>query len=219
MGHAIDRVGKRFGRLVVVERGPQLPWRTTTLVRWWCVCDCGQRTLVRSSNLLSGQTRSCGCLTREMSSRRSRKHGLSGARDSSRMYSTWSGMRQRCRDKNHINYNIYGGRGIRVCEAWSDFEAFVKDVGPKPSARHSLDRINTDGDYEPGNVRWATAKEQSRNIRRPVLIECNGVSLTAPEWEERCGVRSVLIRARIRLGWTAQDAMTRPLRITKRSRL
>lgn len=130
------------------------------------MCDCGNKTIVSTGNLKNGTTKSCGCYQREYQAKRGRKnfykHGLSNHP----LYPTWSTMKSRCYNKNNISYKNYGARGIKVCDRWlNSFENFLKDMGEKPSDKHSLDRIDINGDYEPSNCRWATPEEQAINKR------------------------------------------------------
>lgn len=173
LGHAVMRrlqlAGQRFGRLVALrDVGSACQQRL-----WHCRCDCGDEVTVMARSLRSGNTKSCGCWNRERASaamsRRNITHG--GAHHAHRhpLYQTWLSMRQRCTNPNVNNYHRYGGRGITVCTRWQDFAAFLSDVGERPSPQHSLDRIQNDGNYEPGNVRWATRVEQARNSRMTPL--------------------------------------------------
>lgn len=159
----IDLVGQRFGRLTVVGRADN---DLHGHVRWDCLCDCGNTSTVLASNL-KRTTQSCGCLARELrpvnAARQFTKHGMYQSPE----YRAWQNMRERCNNPNHPQFKDWGGRGISVCDRWMDsFEAFYADVGPRPGHRLSLDRIDNDGNYEPGNVRWATHSQQMKN-RRP----------------------------------------------------
>jgi hypothetical protein len=124
-------------------------------------------------------------------------HGQSKTKD----YSRWRGMHTRCYNANHETYPKYGARGIRVCERWHTFENFLADMGNAPTAEHSIERINNDGNYEPGNCRWATTKEQARNRRSSRYLEHDGERLTVAEWAERMGVSAWVIENRLRRGW------------------
>jgi hypothetical protein len=140
-----------------------------------------------------------------------RRHGHTWTGGTTPEYAAWAGMRQRCLNPNDSQYHYYGGRGIKVCERWASFEAFFADVGPRPSPKHSIDRINNNGDYEPGNVRWATVSQQQRNTRARKRVTFRGESLLIVEWAERLGLSQHLIYRRIWIaGWSVEDALTIP---------
>jgi hypothetical protein len=152
--------GHRFGRWLVVGfagRGKK------SAEFWLCRCDCGSSGRVRSDALRNGHSRSCGCLRRDVSRESRLRHGERRTKTSE--YTAWTNLLGRCTNHNQQNYRLYGGRGISVCERWKQFENFLADVGRKPGPGYSIDRIDNDGNYEPGNCRWATASEQRRNQR------------------------------------------------------
>lgn len=125
----------------------------------------------------------------------------------------WAGMLQRCGNPSAENYSLYGGRGIRVCKRWCEsFDAFYEDMGPRPGAGYQIDRIDNDGNYEPGNCRWATAKENSRNRRNNRRLTFRGETLTVAEWAERLKLTATVIYSRLSLGWSARRALTAPVR-------
>jgi hypothetical protein len=193
----VDLSGKRFGRLVVVDL---LPDRTRFgNTRWACRCDCGRTAEVVSSHLVTGHTQSCGCIKR--------KHGHYTEHKGSPTYSSWQAMLYRCDRPQHPHFRHYGGRGISVCPEWRDFRAFLGDVGERPSLGHSLDRIDVDGNYEPGNVRWATAIEQHANRRNNTVLSAAGRTLTLAGWARLTGIKYTTIRERLRRGWAAEDAV------------
>lgn len=135
------------------------------------------------------------------------KHGLSASSE----YKIWTGMRQRCENPKHIKYKRYGGRWITVCERWKLFDNFLADMGFRPNICLSIERVNNNGNYEPGNCKWATRKEQQRNMASNHLIEFNGRSMTLVAWAEEVGLKPSVIHGRIWMGWTIKETLTTPL--------
>lgn len=197
-----DLKDKEYGFLTVIDRAEDTPGGR---VRWNCKCKCGKIIPVLAGNLVRFHTTSCGC---------DRQHGLRECPE----YRNWCAMRQRCHDKNHPAYRRHGARGVKVCERWNDFRNFLEDMGPRPSEKHTLDRFpNNDGDYEPGNVRWATMEEQAANKNCNRWLTIDGVRKLLTHWADENGINSATLNKRIALGWP-QDKWFIPPDKTKRNK-
>ncbi len=195
--------GMRFGRLVVVDRSATYRRPGKTQAVWECVCDCGKRIAVITYLLTKGSTRSCGCLKAEIiSSGTRRTHGKRRAR----VYSSWSSMMNRCFNEDCDSYPYYGGRGISVCDRWLRFQSFLDDMG-EPGPGMSLDRIDVNKGYEPGNCRWATRSQQMRNQKRTVWILAGGRRQSLPDWAEELGIKRRTLAFRVKSGWPADRAI------------
>lgn len=187
-----------FGRLTVIG---YLGNNSNKHPVWLCRCECGNQKAVTSSGLVTGKTRSCGCYHYK------RKHGLAGTPE----HKTWHRLISRCTNKRNPSYANYGGRGIKVCDRWRhSFENFYSDMGLRPGSGYSLDRINNDGDYEPGNCRWATASEQANNRSDTVTVTFNDRCQSIAQWAREIDVPSHLIYGRLRRGWSVERALTQP---------
>lgn len=173
---------------------------------WLCLCECGVKKVFDGWKVRSGRVKSCGC---------NRFYAQRGERtqESYPEYACWKSMLQRCRDSGLPAYKNYGGRGIKVCEAWvKDFYRFLKDVGERPSPYHSLNRIDNEGDYAPGNVEWATTKEQLRNTRVNLVINFKGREQCLAAWCEELNLNYHTIWRRIKkLGWDPVRAIATPI--------
>jgi hypothetical protein len=176
---------------------------------WNYECSCGKLKSALKADLFKGVVQSCGCLIKELiQTGLNRSHGKSKTTE----YKAWLGMKKRCYNVNDKRYIDYGGRGITVCGRWlHSFETFLNDVGLKPSPELSLDRIDNDRNYEPGNVRWTTTKVQSRNNSRNVNITYEGKTLCITDWAIFLGISVKTIRSRMRYNWPIEKILTTPV--------
>lgn len=195
-----DMVGERHGMLEVLEYTGLLKNRAY----WLCKCDCGRQDIFRGDHLRYGNTKSCGCERDKNQIKPT--HGMSTTNE----FRIWAMMLNRCNSPADKGYYNYGGRGIKVCERWHKFENFYEDMGPRPGKEYSLDRIENDGDYEPGNVKWATDKEQCRNKRTNKLLTFNGETHCLTEWAEIVGMTPNTLQLRLFYGWSVEKALTTP---------
>jgi hypothetical protein len=203
-GNMRDLTGQTFGRLTALEATPE---RRNGNVGWACRCECGKVVVVASGNLRSGNTKSCGCLQGDTIA----THGASRHGVRAREYRTWKAMFTRCYNPNARYFSRYGGRGIRICERWRDYADFLADMGPCPPG-YTLERINNDGNYEPGNVRWATQAEQMRNTSRTRLLTHDGITLCLLDWATRRGLTFSTLHHRLDRGWPIDRALNTPMR-------
>lgn len=204
--HPEIQAGARFGRWVVLSP----PKYQGASLAHDCRCDCGTTKTVRADRLRNGASKSCGCAARESLI----THGFTckETRRESREYWIWNTMVRRCTNPKVKNWADYGGRGITVCERWMKFENFYADMGRRPSSKHSIERINNDGPYDPGNCTWALRSDQAKNKRNNRLIEANGERLHLAEWARRLGADHSTIIGRIARGWPESKAVTTPIR-------
>lgn len=176
-------------------------------------CRCGNIFTTAIHMAKSGQSTSCGCEHKRMLIERLTKHGCSSGGRQTSEYTIWKGIVSRCENPKERCYKHYGGRGVIMCERWrSNFSNFLEDVGPRPSNKHSLDRIDVNGNYEPGNCRWATQIEQMNNMRKNRRLTYNGESKTVSEWTRHLGFSKVLLHQRIfSYGWSVEEALSTPV--------
>ncbi len=206
MGKPIDLTGRSFGLWTVVSRAESPPGYSH-LQHWLCRCACGKEAVRRGSQMLyaerQGKVQSCqSCGTKQQVT-----HGKSKTPE----YKVWAAMLDRCRNPNHHAFARYGGRGITVDSAWESYEQFIADMGQRPSADHSLDRIDNDGNYSPNNCHWTTQRTQNRNQSRNVLLTFRGVTQSVMDWAEATGLSHAAITQRIKnLGWSVEEALTTP---------
>ena len=208
MSKKLDLLGQRFGRLVVVESAPSKKCKGgQTKTVWKCKCDCGNLCYVTTQELRCGDTISCGCYAIEQMVNRTTKHHMTG----SRLYKIWCDMRARCSNPKEIGYHNYGGRGITICNEWLEsFEHFYNwSVNNGYCDDLTIDRIDVNGDYCPGNCKWATRKERANNTRRNFYIEYNKTTHTLAEWGRILNVPPTAIRYRLKeLNWSVEKTFT-----------
>jgi hypothetical protein len=203
MPRLIDITGNRFGRYTVVRH---IQGR-----KWMCRCDCGVEKAVNSQYLKNGQIVSCGCYKKEG------KHLLKHGGCNTPEWHSWQGAKRRCQNEKDAKFADYGGRGIKVCERWQrSFENFLADMGPRPSPDHSLDRIDVNGHYAPGNCRWATRKEQGNNRRNNRRLTANGQTKTLNEWADDLKIDRSALKVRLDRGWAVDVAISTPFKSCKR---
>lgn len=192
--------GKIFGRLTAIHRVKNRNGSAMFL----CKCICGNEKIVGAGSLRHGKTISCGCYKKEFYETL-RTHGMTRTP----IYKIWRGMIRRCENPQHKHYKEYGGRGVKVCSRWHIFENWYADLGERPSPKHTLERIDNNGDYEPGNCKWATRKEQQNNTRRNHLIEFNGEIKNLKQWSEILGINYTTLKMRIcQYKWPIAKALT-----------
>lgn len=201
----IVSVGDRFGKLVVtrVEAGERGGLMAS------CLCECGTTRTLKASRLKNYG--SCGCYKRARIGIASRgrkvgNHKVHGMSKKGAEYGVWGAMRSRCTLPSQKCFPHYGGRGIKVCERWQTFANFIADMGLRPTPKHTLDRINTNGDYEPNNCRWATRREQMRNTRKSKMLEYRGETRSLSEWVQLLGLSYPMVAARLKRGRSIEEA-------------
>jgi hypothetical protein len=200
----MDVTGERYGRLVALKFDGVKKGRT-----WWLFkCDCGAEVARELWNVRCGNTSSCGCLHTEVTKRVKTIHGhrVKAQGKSSRTLKAYQHAKSRCFCPTNNKYYLYGARGITMCAEWAnEFSAFLRDMGEAPPGK-TLDRIDTNGNYEPGNCRWATPREQSRNLRKNIIVEHEGQRMILKDFAALMGVNYLLLYKRFRRGQTPHMA-------------
>ena len=205
MPNVIDVTGQSFGKLTVLYRHPENAGDGKA--QWLCLCSCpaGNRVVVRGKDLRSGNTQSCGCHRLERTKTTNTRHGMCNTVE----YRIWKAMKERCAYVKHISYSDYGGRGIAVCDEWKEsFDAFYRDMGPRPSKHHSIERRETDKGYSKENCYWATRTEQNNNTRRNIFYTRKGVAKTLAAWCKELDLSYNTVYARMNQhGWSFEKAI------------
>lgn len=195
-------IGQRFTRWLVLT----FAYTRGKSGYWLCRCTCGTEKPVLAIHLKSGKTRSCGCLRKELLIKKNFKHGLTD----NPLHTVWCGMRSRCYNSKNIHYKDYGGRGIIVCSEWFNNPVVFIEWAVNKGYRKglTLDRINNNGNYEPGNCRWTTAKEQARNTRRNHLVQVQDKQMCLSEATEKYSqIGYGTVKSRVLHGWDIERAL------------
>jgi hypothetical protein len=221
----VDLTGLRFGRLTVAAEVFRPGGRKRRY--WQCVCGCGTDVVTEQSNLMSGHSTSCGCYHKQRTAARSTRHGAAGRGRHAPEYDIWWAVLARCTNPNQEYFADYGGRGITVCARWrNSYPNFIGDMGSRPKATHSIDRIDNDAGYWCGraecpecgpagrvpNCRWATRRQQSRNTRVSRRLTIGDRTMALVEWAEEKGISASTLRTRLSAGWPVERAVNAPVR-------
>lgn len=226
MKNFVDLKGQRFGRLIVIKRVENDKYGTA---RWECKCDCGGKTTTSTGHLKSGHTKSCGCYAKEVAKNKAfeneyfYKHGLFSNKNYVRISHILNTMRKRCYNPLSNQYKNYGQRGIIICEEWLDEQNGLMNfynwaIANGYKEELSIDRINVNGNYEPTNCRWATAKEQANNKRNNHLITYNGETHNITQWAKKLNVKPRILIDRIRRNWSIERAFQQPVRKSSKNK-
>ena len=203
-----DYIGLRYGRLVIISWEGKRGYHTYVK----CKCDCGNTKSIRLYRLETGETKSCGCIRKELFEETRKDLTIHGKSDT-RLHSIYKSMKARCYSVKHISYSNYGGKGIEICDEWlEDFMNFYNwahNNGYKDNL--TIDRIDSKGNYEPNNCRWATSKEQANNTSRNINITYQGETKTLKQWSEHLGINYYTLLRRYNSGWNAEDMLTKPV--------
>jgi hypothetical protein len=207
--YVVPMDGKQFGHLTVLRReGSEVRGRKKKYASWRCKCTCGQEVVVRGQNLRRGARKSCAVNGHFWDGRE--QHGATTTHPSE--YSSWRKMWERCTSPKQHNYKNYGGRGITVSDRWKSFKMFLQDMGAKPDPSFTIERKDTNGNYEPGNCRWATRTEQYRNTTRSVFVTYQGKKQLLYEVAKSLGLSTPVVYGRLKGGWSLESALSVPVR-------
>lgn len=213
-------IGMRFGKWSVLEEAEPIISNGKKGRAYLCKCDCGTTKILQAKSLTGGQSLSCGCRAREVSTQKATKYFCVPNRSYNRLYGIWIGIKKRCEKSYSGNYHNYGARGITVCEEWLDFENFYRwamsngykeEVLPNGKNKWTIDRIDVNGNYEPNNCRWVDMDTQANNKRDNHYLEFNGKTQSIALWSKETGIPAYLITQRInKQGWSVERALTMP---------
>jgi hypothetical protein len=201
----VDFTGQKFGRLTALSKVDG-----TVKTTWRCMCDCGCVRAAPVHALLAGHIKSCGCITKERAialCEANKTHGMTNTTE----FAIWRGMLARCNNPKNKDWSRYGGRGVSVCNRWHTFENFFSDMGYRPAGL-SIDRIDTNGNYEPDNCRWVDMKTQNRNRRSQKLLTHNNKTQCVSAWAEELGITRGTLQSRLSRGLSDSDVLTLPIR-------
>lgn len=208
-----DLSGSRYGSLLVLSFAGWYHTQSQRYSCWNCQCSCGREKVIRGSDVTSGRIVSCGCHKDSSSKVRLTTHGHCPNKVDTKEHRAWVSMKQRCLNPKDFAYHNYGGRGICIHHDWiNSFSSFLSHIGLAPTPEHSLDRIDSNGNYEPGNVRWATRHQQCRNRRTNVILTHDGRSMTMQDWSNETGIAPQTMRVRLDRGWSHSECVTIPPR-------
>lgn len=201
----ILKKGTEYGWWTIVREMPTPEYSNR---KFLCRCLCGKKVIIQMGNMRHGKSRSCGCYRTELLVKRLSKHKKTKTSE----FRIWVTMKQRCMNPRNKNYSDYGGRGIKIYKKWvNDFMAFYNYIGQRPSQKHSIDRIDNNQGYIPGNIRWATMKEQRRNTRLGIkTVIYKGKEKPIVQWCEELGLKFDVIRHRLKAGWSSESAFSTP---------